>query len=338
MSNIVIVCPDTNIELSVDSVERSAIRGGKSAIVQLATSWAHSGHRVSLFSGRVRPGSRPGFEVRPLDEVDGCFDVAVYVTGALGHFRDPRIARIRARISVFWINGPLRVEPPQGIRLDWSVAPARFLARRAIDEWGLPADRVVVIPGEAVRERWSGQGGPARTPSLGAYASHPSKGLREAVSVLTRLRQRHSDLRLDVFGSEALWGAPLESFSACPDWVRSMGDVPELEVATRLRSHGFMPYFTDWLDGFSLATAEALAAGVLVFATAHGSNAEFVRHGWNGFLIRAVDGRPDLGQAGELMARYLQEPEAFEEIRHNARRSVQTWDEQAAEWTRVWER
>jgi hypothetical protein len=76
---------------------------------------------------------------------------------------------------------------------------------------------------------------------------------------------------------------------------------------------------------------------VIVFVTAHGSNAEFVRHGWNGFLIRAVDGRPDLGQAEYLMAHYLREPERFDSIRENARLSVPTWDEQAAEWVRAWE-
>ena len=338
MSRLVVICPDTNIELSVDCVDRLAIRGGKSAIIQLASAWARSGHSVTVFSGKVRPGALSGLEVRPIDEVDGSFDVAIYVTGALGHFRDPRIARVRSSTRVFWINGPLQVEPPQVARLDWSIAPARFLARRAVDEWGLPADRVVVIPGEAVRERWSGVEAPTRNPWRGSYASHPGKGLREAVAVLSRISRGDAPVELDVFGSADLWGAPLASFSEIPSFVRSCGDVPEARLARELRAYGFMPYFTEWLDGFSLATAEALAAGVLVFATAHGSNAEFIRHGWNGFLVRAKNGEPDLAQAESLLAEYLRDPEAFEWMRDNARRSVPTWDEQATEWARVWER
>ncbi|MCL4764076.1 MAG: glycosyltransferase, partial [Burkholderiales bacterium] len=91
-------------------------------------------------------------------------------------------------------------------------------------------------------------------------------------------------------------------------------------------------------DGFSTAAAEAMAAGVIVFATAHGSNAEFVRHGWNGFLVRALDGQPDLGQAEHLLASYLRAPERFEAVRANAMREVPTWDEQAAAWERTWAR
>jgi hypothetical protein len=37
------------------------------------------------------------------------------------------------------------------------------------------------------------------------------------------------------------------------------------------------------------------------------------------------------------MAHYLREPERFDSIRENARLSVPTWDEQAAEWVRAWE-
>lgn len=331
------ICPDTNIELAADSVERGAIRGGKSAIVQLAAAWARAGHRVTLFAGLARPSTLGGLTVRSLDECEGHYDVAVYVTGALGHFRDPRIARVTADVNVFWINGPLEVEPPPVVRLDRSIAPAKFLARRAVDEWGLPAERVVVIPGEAVRHRQDTPIDEDRDLRRGVYASFPNKGLWEAVDVLGRCERDGAPCVLDVFGSPTLWSLDPEMFESLPSWTEMAGDVAEADLALRMSRYGFMPYFTAWLDGFSLATAEAMAAGVIVFVTAHGSNAEFVRHGWNGYLIRAVDGRPDLDQAEYLMTHYLREPDRFESVRENARRSVPTWDEQAAEWVRVWE-
>ena len=303
MSDVVIICPDTNIELSADAVERGAIRGGKSAIVQLATAWARAGHRVTLFAGLAAPGTANGVTVRHLAECDGRYDVAVYVTGQLGHFRDPVIARVTADVNLFWINGPLQVEPPL-VDVDCSIAPARFLARRAIDEWGLPADRVVVIPGESVRHRLDPATVTQRDTHRAVYASFPNKGLWEAIDVLGRCHEAGSPSTLDVFGSPDLWSLPPERFESLPPWTRLAGDVPEADLALRMRDYGFMPYFTAWLDGFSLATAEAMAAGVVVFATAHGSNAEFVRHGWNGFLIRAIDGQPDLDQARDLVAAY----------------------------------
>jgi glycosyltransferase involved in cell wall biosynthesis len=293
---------------------------------------------VTIFAGRARPGSSAGLVVRSLDESGGHYDVAVYVTGALGHFRDPCAARARGRVNVFWINGPSQVEPPQFVDLDWIIAPAGFLARRAIDEWGLAGERVVVIAGEAVRERWNEHADGRRDPYRGVYASHPSKGLREAVEVLARCQSTTRRCALDVYGTGQFWGTSLESHAAAAPWVNLVGDASESDLAARMSGYGFMPYFTEWLDGFSTATAEAMAAGVIVFATAHGSNAEFIRHGWNGFLVRAVDGRPDLDQAERLLASYLHEPHAFEAVRANAGRSVPTWDDQARQWVSVWER
>ena len=100
--------------------------------------------------------------------------------------------------------------------------------------------------------------------------------------------------------------------------------------------YGVMLYLTEWVDGFSLSTAEAMAAGVVVIATAHGANAEFVRHGWNGFLVRSDGGRPDLLQAESLARAYFRDPGAFAGVRQNALSCVPTWEEQAEEWRRLW--
>jgi glycosyltransferase involved in cell wall biosynthesis len=235
------------------------------------------------------------------------------------------------------LNGPNRVEAPPG-KIDWIVAPAKFVARRAIDEWGHPPERVVVIPGEAVRRRRDPAEVVSRDPRAAVYASHPFKGLRESVEVLGRLSREFPGVRLDAFGSERLWAddAAAAARPAFPDWVRIAGELPQTEVEDRMTRYGLLLYLTEWVDGFSLSTAEALAAGVVVVATAHGSNAELLRHGWNGFLVASEAGKPDLAEAEALTRAYLRAPEAFEPIRANAMASVPTWDEQAAQWHRVW--
>jgi glycosyltransferase involved in cell wall biosynthesis len=337
MAKVAVVCPDTNIELSVDAPQTTAIRGGKSAIVKLCASWARAGNAVTIFSGRVRAGDSNGLSVRPLEECAGDFDVAIYVTGSLGHFREVELRRLHARQQLFWINGPHRVEPPQAVDLDWYVAPAKFMARRAIDEWDLPASRVVVIPGDAVVERWEGPLNPARDFSRSFFACHPVKGLDEAVTVLGRCQDDYPNV-LDVYGTSAFWGAPVEDRYPPREWLRFMGDVSAGEIAKRMADYGFMLYATDWLDSFSTVTAEAMAAGVVVFATAHGATAEIIRHGWNGFLIPSIDGRPDLADAEALVRTYLRDPSAYAFVRENARRSVATWDEHAAQWISLWSR
>jgi glycosyltransferase involved in cell wall biosynthesis len=336
--SIVIVCPDTNIRLWSTAVADGAIRGGKSAILQLAAAWARSGHAVTIFGGLVREGVEDGVRVLPLSRAGGHFDVAVYVTGSLRHFDLPPVAEVTAGRRLLWMNAPDRVAPPPGKTPDWFIAPARFLARRAVDEWGLPASRIVVIPGEAVTRRREPPAEDRRDPWAAVFASHPVKGLRNTVTVLDRARSERPEIRLDVFGSADLWTRPPEDWipGGPHPWIRLRGDVPQRDVEDGMRDYGFMLYLTDWLDGFSLATAQALASGVLVIATAHGSNAEFIRHGWNGLLVRAAEGQPDLSQAEHLLGEYLRSPRSVEGLRRRAMASVPTWDEQATQWEEVW--
>jgi glycosyltransferase involved in cell wall biosynthesis len=311
--------------------------GGKSSILQLAAAWARAGHTVTIAGAAVREGSGGGVEVREIGHAAGNYDVGIFVTGSAGHFRQPGVGEIRAGRRLFWLNGPNRVEPPPG-RTDWYVAPAKFLARRAVDEWGHPPEKVVVIPGEAVRRRCGPGEMAGRDPFAAIYASHPFKGLREAVEVLGRLRAEFPAVRLDVFGSERLWAddAAASARAALPGWVGLQGELAQSEVEGRMAGYGLMLYLTEWVDGFSLSTAEALAAGVVVIGTAHGSNAEFLRHGWNGFLVRSDGGRPDLLEAEGLARAYFRAPEAFAEVRANAMACVPTWDEQAEQWRRLW--
>lgn len=334
--SIVLVCPDTNVRLWSGRLSEAAMGGGKSSILQLAAAWARAGHPVTVAGSAVREGSGGGVTLREIPHAAGDYDVGIFVTGSAGHFRQPGIEQIRASRRLFWLNGPNRVEPPPG-RIDWCVAPAKFLARRAVEEWGHPPDRVVVIPGEAVRRRPDPAETTGRDPFAAVYASHPFKGLAEAVELLGRLRREFPAVRLDVFGSERLWADDAAAALApLPEWVRRVGDVPQGDVESRMAGYGLMLYLTEWVDGFSLSTAEALAGGVIVIATAHGSNAEFLRHGWNGFLVGSKAGRPDLLEAEALARAYFRAPKAFEEVRANAMACVPTWDEQAEEWRRLW--
>lgn len=334
--SIVLVCPDTNVRLWAGRVAEAAMGGGKSSILQLAAAWARAGHPVTIAGASVRQGESDGVAVRQIPAAAGEYDVGVYVTGSIGHFREPGVEEIRAARRIFWLNGPNRVEPPAG-RIDWYVAPAKFVARRAVEQWGHPSERVVVIPGEAVRRRRGSSEAARRDPFAAIYASHPFKGLREAVEVLGRLRPEFPAVRLDVYGSERLWADDaVATRSALPEWASARGELAQSELESRMAGYGLMLYLTEWVDGFSLSTAEALAAGVVVIATDHGSNAEFLRHGWNGFLVRSGGGRPDLLEAQALARAYFRSPEAYAEVRSNAAASVPTWDEQAEQWRRLW--
>lgn len=331
MLNIAVVCPDTNVKLWSGRLDEAGTGGGKMALLRLAGAWAQRGHRVTVAGMSVEESRRRRLRFCSIASAAGRYDVCVYVTGSLRHFEVAEIEAIAGRVSILWINGPGRIAPPQA-GVDWYVAPARFMARRAIDEWGFPPARVVVIPGESVAAR-------RRLPRRRdhhrfVYASHPMKGLGNAIEVLRRVREKFPAVELDVYGSVALWGDDLhpEREESVPDWVRLKGMVPHKQMAAAMSRYGVMPYLTGVVDGFTSVGAEAAAAGVIFMASDHGACAEFVRHGWNGLLVRVEDGQPDLDQAEQLLCAYLTDPASFEGLRRRAAASVATWEEQAAQW------
>ena len=338
-TTIVIVCPDTNIKLWAGRTREAALGGGKSAILQLASAWARAGNHVTIAGQYVVDGEGDGVSVRRIERAAGRYDVAVYVSGSLGHFDVPGVHDIHGACRILWQNGPGALSRLPEPRPDWFVVPARFLARRGIDEWGYPSERVVCIPGEAVTRRLAPDAVVDRHESAIVYASAPFKGLDNAVEVVRRVRPDHPGVSLDVYGSAALHGDHIEATprGSFPDWVRFHDSVPQSEVEASMPKYGAMLYVTSWVDGFSLATAEALAGGVIVIATAHGSQAEFILHGWNGLLVSSDDGNePDLAEGERLLRLYLADPAAFRDMRARAASSVPTWDEQAARWMRIW--
>lgn len=336
--SIVIVCPDTHISLWPTRLADTATGGGKSAILNLAMAWARAGHPVTIAGPAVVDGEIDGVNLRELSRAAGTYDVAVYVTGLLGHFEHPAINGVRARVRLLWQNPPHRVDLPPGKPPDWIIVPARFLAQRGGYEWGYPPERIVVIPGEAVTRKLDASAAPARDERAIVYASHPRKGLREAIEVVSKVRHDYP-LRLDVYGSARLWNDqdPAIPEGKYPKWVHFKGEIPPQQMALVMAQYGVMLYVTSMVDAFSSATAEALAAGVIVIASAHGSNAEFIRHGWNGFLVPSNASLvPDLAQAEHLLRCYLEDPKQCSAMRLRAIDSVPTWDEQAAQWRNVW--
>lgn len=237
------------------------------------------------------------------------------------------------------MNAPLKMEPPETHAIDCYIAPAQFMARRAVDEWGYPSRKVVVIRGEGVSsKRRRSLFGSSRKPYSFIYASHPFKGLNNALIVLDSFKARYPDILFDVYGGATLYGDDQEEISLdhFPPWAKASGSIPQAEVESRMSQYGAMLYLTHYLDGFSLATSEALASGVLVIATALGANAELISHGWNGFLVGTKDGQPNLDEAKEILGEYFANPSSFDLIRRNATASVPTWDEQAVQWEQLW--
>jgi glycosyltransferase involved in cell wall biosynthesis len=99
-----------------------------------------------------------------------------------------------------------------------------------------------------------------------------------------------------------------------------------------MNRYGAMLYLTRYVDSFTPVGSEAAAAGVIVFASDHGAYSEFIRHGWNGFLVSVRNGEPDLVEAERLVRAYLANLSDYNSMRVRAASSVVTWREQATQW------
>lgn len=330
-ATIALYCPDTNLPIGIGLPANAATRGGKAAIVHWAKALANRGFEITVFAGKPERQNQTHLSIRGLDECEGVFDVVIFHTGQMLHFDQPQASRLDSRLRVLWLSGPARVAPPNG-PLDVVVAPSEYVRDLAQNQWGLPAVPFQVIRGEAVTRKLPQRliRTADRDPFLGVYLSPPEKGFDHIFTVLDRLHKKGLRFSLAVFGNQAFWG-DVSRFSKIP-WLKFMGDVPQEKMQETLLRCGFMPYFVAWADGFSLATAEAMSAGVVAFASAHGSNADFVDHGRTGFLVPITGGKPDLGEAEALLEQYLLRPEGFLPIRLAASQAVPTWQERAVEW------
>lgn len=336
MASIVIYCPDENITLYPLRLETQATGGGKAAILHLAYAWARLGNSVRILAPKLASVTHNGVTFLDIHGPDPGGDVAIFVTGSRGHFRDLGALGSKSERRILWINGPKRIEPPEG-EIHWFVAPARFLADQAIGDWGWSARKVVVIRGDAVPYRVT-QLPSDRYEHWGIWASHPGKGLDGVLSLIANLRRHFPEVTLHIAGSSRLWHDHAQANTRTyPEWATWLGELPPAQLFRLMPTYGFFPYLSTWVDGFSCATAEAMASGLVVIAAGHGANAEVIRHGWNGFLVPVRNGELLNAVAYDLLSAYFRDPGQFFEVRRRAAISVPTWDEQAKIWTELWE-
>jgi glycosyltransferase involved in cell wall biosynthesis len=172
------------------------------------------------------------------------------------------------------------------------LIPSRFLADFAL-EWGLPANRVTVVPNPAPpvgrlrpREELRQRLGMDRPTFVFAGRLVAAKNLQLAVSALARV----PDARLIIIGDgperQRLEGVIAEV--GLHDRIVLKSALPRSEVMEWLRAADAVLLSSAW-ENFPHAAVEALAVGTPVVATAVGGVPEVIDSGVNGILVPAGD-------------------------------------------------
>ena len=257
-------------------LERRALGGTESSVIQTARDLARRGHDVTVHSNCESELIDHGVRWRPLsmrpDETCDAY-VAVQQPELLGFVPRPK----RRAIWVLWGANQLRHykrfwrlwrHPPKPILMSqsqvrdyWPVLPGR--GEIALIHLPLP---------DAVR----GHGPLAAPPPRRAiFASNPQRNLRALVEIWgERILPRLPDAVLDVYGvnnlkpGEEAWDIwagdllPADASPALKASVRIHHPVPKAELIEAMRAARVMLYLGHKCEAFCLSLAEAQALGV----------------------------------------------------------------------------
>lgn len=193
--------------------------------------------------------------------------------------------------------------------VDQFVAPSRFLRDRYVD-WGLPAERIVVVPNGRPAAEAAPRPGSSDRVTFGYFGNlNPWKGVPVLLRAARLLAERGLDFTLRLHG-----GAPFQT----PEFREKLEELAA-PLGDRLLRLG--PYGRDrmgelmapveavivpsiWWENAPLVISEAFQHGRPVIASGIGGMAEMVRDGVDGLHARPNDPH-DLARA---MARLIEEP------------------------------
>jgi glycosyltransferase involved in cell wall biosynthesis len=197
------------------------------------------------------------------------------------------------------------------------VCPSAFM-RDLVLSWGVPAERVTLLPNPAplVDDAAPFEVGPR--PVL-AFAGRltAQKNLDIALAVLREL----PEVRLLVAGDGPARARLEQAALDLGDRVRFLGPVPRAEVLGLLRAADVAILTSDW-ENFPHGVVEALAVGTPVIATRTGGVAEVVSDGENGLLVEPQDAN----SFAAAVQRYLTDDELRRRLRAAAAASVADYD------------
>lgn len=320
--HVLLFCPDCHIRYNGRTPEEEGVGGGVTARIRLAAALAANGAHVRL-QGSCPDSVVDGVHYLPLSEsVTDDLDVLVAHSSG-GKYDLTSAVSIEARRRVLLVSG---TSAPKGVELrawDEIVAPSRFIADLIRQEWNVRGE-VIVVPHGVLRRRvwlpvW-------RHLTHLVYASHPSKGLADAISTVRRLG---SGFKLHVYGGNALWGQK-DKAVPCEPGVIYHGLVGQRKVWEGFRRAGLSLHLQTREEPFGLALIESMAAGCVPVASPVGAYPELIEDRRTGFLVNGVS------EAVERIREFVMNPALAAHMRRAARNAPLDWSAVARRLLERW--
>lgn len=177
-------------------------------------------------------------------------------------------------------------------RADRVVVPSRYSASVAHEVYGVPAERLAVVPEPIDLAEWrrrfaAVEPAPSGPPAVLAVARmYPRKRLDDLLRAAAVLRERIPDVRVRIVGAgpESARLHAMHAALGLGETVTFLGEVSRRELAVQyVRAHCFcLPTVQ---EGFGLVFAEAMAAGLAVVACRAAAVPEIVEDRRTGLLV-----------------------------------------------------
>lgn len=218
----------------------------------------------------------------------------------------------------------------QAQHIDAFVSTSKYYAEHCVDHFGLPADRVHVVPmGIRVEDFKPARDRPRDSRFTIGYLARicPEKGLADLCEAFVFLRRAGRNCRLRIAGYLA---ASQEEFleglrdylhqPATRDHVEIVGEVSRQQKIDFYQSLDVLSVPSIYHEAKGLYVLEAMASGVPVVEPRHGSFPELVEATGGGVLYDPALGSPGLADA---LARLMDQPGERRRLGNEGRESVQ---------------
>ncbi len=227
------------------------------------------------------------------------------------------------------------VEQRLATAADVVVVCSHWMRRRVLEQWGVDAGRVEVVPHGAPAAAVRPAAGARRGVLFAGRLEH-EKGGQVLLHALARLAAQGLSVPVTIAGDgsqRAAWGALAERLGVDPA-VSFVGRLP-VEALDEAYAAAAVVVVPSLYEPFGLVAVEAMAAGAPVVASDTGGLAEVVRDG--GLLVAPDD---DVALAAALHA-VLTEPDTAARLAASARRrsaALPSWDTVAGAHLAVYRR
>lgn len=186
----------------------------------------------------------------------------------------PTAVRVTRAVERFVVDRARRIIVlSEFMRRELALISPAAAARAELVPGGVDCDRF--CPGQSIDDSWSGEDGPLL---FAARRLTPRTGVRELVEAMPAIIARLPNARLVIAGTGAGAGELDATIMrlGLDGHVRRLGRVSEDDLVGWYRAADLVVMPTQELEGFGLATAEALACGTPVVGTAAGATPEIL--------------------------------------------------------------